>query len=122
MTDPCQFILDFMGCWERFDLAGTLACISDDASFTPDLLSKPVVGKTDIGKLWAYYMEMMQGYEMKVVNIVGNEKVVCLERIEYVITPKKEHFALPICGVYEFDGNGKIRAWRDYIESTTMPA
>ena len=121
MFDSSKFVVDFMGNWERFDLAGALACISDDATFKPDLLSEPVVGREAIAKLWSYYMEMMQGYEMTLVHVVGTENVAFLERIEHVVTPKNEKVDLPICGVFEFDENHKIKAWRDYVESTTMP-
>lgn len=114
-------ILDFMNCWERYDLDGALSRITDDASFSPDLVSEPVVGREALAKLWGFYMEMMQAYEMKVVNIVGSDKVVCLERVEYVVTPKQQKVALPIVGVYELDDDGKIKAWRDYVESTALP-
>lgn len=121
MSNSTQLILDFMDCWERFDLADALSRISDDASFTPDLLSEPVVGREALTKLWSFYMEMMQGYRMEVVNIVGSDRVVCLERIEYVVTPTQENVVLPIVGVYELDAHGRITAWRDYVESTMLP-
>ena len=121
MSEQCQFILDFMQNWERFDLEGALSCLAEDATFTPDLISAPIAGRAEIRKLWSFYMEMMQGYEMKLRNIASGGNVVFLERTEYVVTPMQEHVALDIVGVFELDRDGKIGAWRDYVESTKMP-
>ncbi len=121
MFDPCKFILAFMENWEKADLEGAMACVSDDISFTPDLISEPVVGREKVRKLWGFYMKMMQEYRMDLCHVIGTDKVVFLERVEHVLTPEAERLALPIVGVFELDDNNKIKVWRDYVESTTMP-
>jgi limonene-1,2-epoxide hydrolase len=119
MTDRnAQIALDFMDCWRRLDLDDAVSRITPDAVFTPDLKAQPVVGREAIRVLWASYMERMKSYSMEQGAVVSAGGVVFLERIERIVAVDDYAMELPIVGVFEIDGAGKIAAWRDYWDTS----
>lgn len=59
--------------------------------------------------------------DLKVVNLVGDDKVVMAERTETFEHRggTKPTFTLPVVGTFEIR-DGKVSAWRDYFEMSHM--
>jgi len=120
-----QHVLDLMDCWRTHDLDGLMSRIAEDAVYTPDLLSKPLRGREAIRKEWAGYMERMPYYELEVRNIMSSDRLVFLERVERFRFPEDKPMVLNIVslvGVYEFNSEGLISAWRDYYDTSVHKA
>jgi len=119
--DHEKFVLDFMDCWRRHDLEGLMSRITDDAVYTPDLVTPPIKGRDAIRKEWAGYIERMPWYELIVRNIVSSDNLVFLEREERFKLPEDKPMAINIIalvGVYEFAEDGRICAFRDYYDTS----
>ena len=62
---------------------------------------------------------------MDVIAIGTTGDLVVAERLEH-FTPKPgadgEPFRLPVLGIFEVDGEGKVSAWRDYFDRRAMKA
>lgn len=116
-----KFVLEFMDCWRTHDLEGLMSRITDDAVYTPDLVTRPIRGLDAIRKEWAGYIERMPWYELIVKNIVSSGNIVFLEREEKFRFPEdKPMVTNSVClvGVFEFAENGLIRNFRDYYDTS----
>ena len=118
--DNEKFVLDFMDCWRTHDLEGLMSRITDDAVYTPDLVTPPIRGREAIRKEWASYIERMPSYELVLRNIVSSGNIVFLEREERFRLPEDKPMAINIIalvGIYEFSDDGRISAFRDYYDT-----
>ena len=119
--DNEKFVLDFMDCWRTHDLEGLMSRITDDAVYTPDLVTPPIRGREAIRKEWAGYIERMPSYELVLRNIVSSGNIVFLEREERFRFPEDKPMAINIIalvGIYEFGDDGRISAFRDYYDTS----
>jgi limonene-1,2-epoxide hydrolase len=116
-----QAVFDFMDCWHRFDLEDAVSRLADDARFRPDPAADETVGREALRALWGTYMQALSSYDMDVVHIVGRDGVVFLERVEHFSTPDGRRITLPLIGVYELDGDGRITRWQDYWDPKMSP-
>ena len=119
--DNEKFVLDFMDCWRTHDLEGLMSRITDDAVYTPDLVTPPIRGREAIRKEWAGYIERMPSYELVLRNIVSSGNIVFLEREERFRLPEDKPMAINIIalvGIYEFGDDGRISAFRDYYDTS----
>ena len=117
-TDKINIGLGLLDCWRRLNLEDALSRISDDAQFTPDCKSAPVIGREAIRKVWAGYMQVIKKYEFEVRAAVASDDVVMIERREVLGMNGKE-LDLAIVAVFEINPAGKITAWRDYWDTST---
>jgi len=113
-----QIALGLLDCWRRLDLEDALSRISDNAQFTADCKSAPVIGRDAIRKVWAGYMQAIKKYEYEVRAAVASDDVVMIERREVLGMSGKE-LDLAIVAVFEINPAGKITAWRDYWDTST---
>lgn len=117
-----QRIRDFFDCWHRFDLAGALSFIADDCVFRPDPSADPIRGREAIAAKWGKYMELMRTYDCEYVTTLASDRIVFCERLEIVGSSRGFEMRVPIVGVFELDGQGRISAWRDYYDTTHAPS
>lgn len=116
-----QAVLDLMHCWHTHDLEGLVSRISEDAVYTPDLVTPPIRGREAIRKEWAGYIDRMPTYTMKVINMVSSGNIVFLERKESFRFPEDRPMALNtiyLVGIFEFNDEGLVTAFRDYYDTT----
>lgn len=110
-----------MQCWHMHDLDGLISRISEDAVYTPDLISPPIKGREAIRKEWAGYIDRMPTYAMEVINILSSDNLVFLERRESFRFPEDRPMAINIIhlvGVFEFNEEGLVSAFRDYYDTS----
>ena len=116
-----QRVLEFMDCWRRHDLEGLMSHITDDAVYTPDLVTPPIRGREAIRTEWAGYIERMPYYELVPRNMASSGNLVFFEREERFRLPNDKPMVLNIIalvGIYEFNDAGKITAFRDYYDTS----
>lgn len=120
-----KHVLDLMHCWHTHDLEGLMARISDNAVYTPDLISSPIRGREAIRKEWAGYIARMPTYATEVINILSSDDLVFLERKESFRFPEDRPMAINIIyfvGIFEFDKEGLVCAFRDYYDTSVYKA
>jgi limonene-1,2-epoxide hydrolase len=120
--DPVKLVHDAFGDWEKFDLDTLMLRLGPDAIFMADLKSQPIRGRGAIRALWAYYVEIFASYVNKVVNIVAQDGLIFIERIETVVRRDGRTLVLPVVTIFEVDAAGKITAWRDYWDTSMAAA
>jgi limonene-1,2-epoxide hydrolase len=90
-----------------------------------DYRNVPIEGDCHIGADAAHAILSPMGakwdIELRVVNLVGDERVVMTERTEHFARRdgSRETFVLPVMGVFELR-DGKVAAWRDYFERSHL--
>lgn len=117
-----QAVLDFFRFWEKSDVEGALALVAPDAVFQADPKTKPIGGHDALRTLWSGYMKGMTSYLVDEVHLLGSDRLVFFERVERAALPDGREMTLPIIGVFEFNGDGLITAWRDYWDPSMVPS
>jgi limonene-1,2-epoxide hydrolase len=90
-----------------------------------DYRNVPIDGDRHVGPDAAHAVLSTMGakwdIDLKVVNLVGDDRVVMTERTEHFARKdgSREPFVLPVMGVFEVR-DGKVTAWRDYFERSHL--
>jgi limonene-1,2-epoxide hydrolase len=103
----------FIGALERFDFDAASALCADDIVYQ-NVPLPPARGKPAVEKTLRAFEHVMDSFEVKIVNIASNGRVVLTERVDYI---GKGPFRLApwVCGTFEVK-DGKITLWRDYFD------
>jgi limonene-1,2-epoxide hydrolase len=60
-------------------------------------------------------------YESELRHVAVSGNIVFAERIDHVRRSDGSLIvAMPVTGIFEFDGDGRIAVWRDYFDSATI--
>ena len=107
--------------WVTMTLEEFREVMTDDC----DYRNVPIEGDCHIGPDAAHALLSTMGrnwaIDLKVVNLVGDDRVVMTERTEHFARKdgSREPFVLPVMGVFELR-DGKVTAWRDYFERSHL--
>jgi limonene-1,2-epoxide hydrolase len=113
-SNPETVVSDFCKAWARLDLDGVMGFFSDDAVYH-NIPMKPASGKDAIRKTIEGLLKGVKSIEFKILHSATHGNVVMNERVDSFEAGGK-HISLPVMGVFEIDGHGKIKAWRDYFD------
>jgi limonene-1,2-epoxide hydrolase len=103
----------FLTAWGLGDLDRVMARLTDDAVYH-NMPMEPIVGREAIGRFVARHADRPpRRIEIHHQVVAGN--IVMNERTDYA-TINGRAVVLPICGVFEIDGD-RIRAWREYFDA-----
>jgi limonene-1,2-epoxide hydrolase len=119
--DADKIVRDFCALWEQGDIDAIVAAFADDAVYH-NIPMEPCVGKGAIRSFLEGFLGGMASsvrFEIRHQLVGGN--VVMNERVD-TLTMASGDVALPVCGVFELDPSGKIRAWRDYFDMAPFSA
>ena len=108
-----QVVDAFMAAFDRKDLDGALALVTDDCYYD----NVPLGDMRGREKMREFLAPMMGGNDpvkFEVLRQVASEKLVMNERIDRFVMNGKP-VALPVSGVFEVV-DGKINFWRDYFD------
>jgi limonene-1,2-epoxide hydrolase len=116
-----EFIGAFRDSWpDSFD--GPLSLLADDATYQVIVpLTEPIQGRDAIKAEWEQMMERVsqQRHDMKAV--ASNDTTVFTERVDY--SEMNGHWAsIPLVAVFELNSDGKIAAWREYLDASNVAA
>lgn len=90
-----------------------------------DYRNIPIEGDRHVGPDAAHVVLSTMGakwdIDLRMVNLVGDDRVVMTERTEHFTRKdgSREPFVLPVMGVFELR-DGKVTAWRDYFERSHL--
>ena len=108
-----QVVDAFMAAFDRKDLDGALALVTDDCYYD----NVPLGDMRGREKMREFLTPMMGGNDpvkFDVLRQVAGDKLVMNERIDRFVMNGKQ-VALPVSGVFEVV-DGKINFWRDYFD------
>lgn len=107
-----SMIRRFLAAWERRETQFIVDAFTDDAVYHSIPLS-PIRGKPAIADFVAGFAGVPPG-RLEVRHQVASGNIVMNERTDY-ITINGRPVTLPICGVFEIEGE-RIKAWREYFD------
>ncbi|MGZ4208579.1 MAG: limonene-1,2-epoxide hydrolase family protein [Actinomycetota bacterium] len=118
MADNKTIVREFLAAWSDGDARRLADYFTEDAVF--QMMSRePITGREaiheDLKNQLAWCTEC--AFEVKAVAEEGARVFTeRLDRMKVAGTP----LAIPVVGVFELDGAGKLTAWRDYFDMNTV--
>jgi limonene-1,2-epoxide hydrolase len=109
-----QVVNAFMAAFDRKDLDGALALVTDDCYYDNVPLGD-MRGRDKMREFLAPIMAGNDPVKFEVLRQAAGEKVVMNERIDRFVMNGKQ-VALPVSGVFEVN-DGRISFWRDYFDN-----
>ena len=110
---PEQVVNAFMAAFDRKDLDGALALVTDDCYYDNVPLGD-MRGREKMREFLAPIVAGNEPVQFEVLRQAAGDKVVMNERIDRFVMNGKP-VALPVSGVFEVV-DGKISFWRDYFD------
>ena len=115
MSANTDLIDQFIASWATMDLDQIMSHFADDAVYTNVPIDPPNEGSEAIRKTNEGFMGMAQKIEFVVHHQTENAQgVVMNERTDRFLIGERWAEA-PVMGVFEI-ADGKIQAWRDYLD------
>jgi limonene-1,2-epoxide hydrolase len=117
MSDNDQLIREFCALWSASKIEEIIDFFAEDAVYH-NIPMDPAVGKEAIGTTIRGFFAALRGIDFVIHKQVAAGNLVMNERTD---TFHGDGFSvpLPIMGVFEIS-EGKIKAWRDYFDLSTM--
>jgi limonene-1,2-epoxide hydrolase len=114
--DAGKIVTEFCAAWGRSELETIVDAFSEDAVYH-NIPMQPCNGKEEIRQFIAGMLGgMVSSIEFEIrLQIVDGLKVMN-ERVDTLVMGERT-IALPVCGVFELNADGKIQAWRDYFDA-----
>ena len=117
-TEDERAVLRFLDLWEQQDVAGLLACFTEDGSY----IDMPLPPRHGIEAIRGYIERIFAAFSVRIetLHIASAGNVVFTERVDHLGLngSGKPAVPLPVTGVMEMRG-GKIAVWRDYLDLRT---
>ncbi len=113
-------VTEFCARWKDADAATLADYFTEDAVYH-NIPMEPVVGKAAITEFLTGFIGQSGGIEFRVHRQVCNGSVVMNERTD-IFTMGGTVIELPVMGVFEVTGDGKISGWRDYFDMAPLAA
>jgi len=110
-----KFISYFQKNWPE-DFEAAVAYLDADAYYqmaTPTI--PPVQGREAILKALQAMKSRVAEQEHEVINVAASDSVVFMERVDYSFRGGK-WVSVPLVAVFELNAEGKITAWREYLD------
>ena len=103
------------------DIAGSLDCFADGASYQINAWNEPLVGRDAIRQAFEGQRSLYSNFRYQLLNIGSAGNVVFIERIDTVQVGDRD-VSVHMAGVFEFDDAAKIVSWRDYFDMKEIEA
>ncbi len=109
---------EFCQAWESLDVDKVLSYMSKDAVYHNVPLA-PLTGHDEIRGFLSAFLSEATACKFDVLTIVADDERVVTERLDSFSLPQGGLDELPVLGIFEFDGEGKIKQWREYFDLKT---
>ncbi|PCI19891.1 MAG: limonene-1,2-epoxide hydrolase [Piscirickettsiaceae bacterium] len=107
-------VREFCSAWDNLDLDKILALMSEDAVYHNMPLA-PLKGQQQIAEFIGGFFAMSSSCKFNILTLVADDHCVVTERVDtFGLKDGSSIDELPVLGIFEFDNNGKINAWREY--------
>ena len=111
---PESVVRDFCRAVERRDVAALVDFFSEDAVYHNIPLA-PLTGREAIASILTEFIAPASKVEFELIGLATSGSIVYTERIDRFEIGGKS-VALPVMGAFEITADGRISAWRDYLD------
>lgn len=101
--------------WQKKDIEGVLARVTDDIQWHTHVGSPPVVGKEAMRAALTKFAGQMSEIRWRIFHHAQSENRIFLEGADDFITVDKRRVEVPYMGIMAFRGD-LIAEWRDYFD------
>lgn len=107
-------VRQFCSAWDNLDLEGILALMSENAIYH-NMPLDPLIGQQQIKDFIGGFFTLTKACRFEMLNVTANDQRVVTERLDsFDLLDGSSMKELPVLGIFEFDADGKICAWREY--------
>ena len=110
-----QTVQEIIKAWRAHDLDAVLDHVADDIEYHFLVGLKPLCGKSEMRSFLEKFGADQTDIRWRIVNAAEAGDILMVEGIDDYIDGKGRRIQTPYMGVFEFE-NGKVRAWRDYLD------
>ena len=114
-----QKVTDFCMSWLNGELGASAAYLSEDVEYH-NMPWDPVTGHAGFLQVFKQFVRddvnMLQ--KMDILHSASSGNIVMNERLELWVLGDVR-MELPVLGMFELNGEGKIRRWHDYFDAQT---
>ena len=120
MAANCEKVVnDMFAAWTRLDIDGIMSYFAEDAVW--DNIPMPTAkGKQAIRQMIEGFMKDMNGFGVKILKSLHEGNTVFDARVDTISMKSGKLAEVPVAGMFELDGAGKIKLWRDYFDLGTF--
>ena len=120
MAANCEKVVnDMFAAWTRLDVDGIMSYFAEDAVW--DNVPMPTAkGKQAIRQMIEGFMKDMSGFGLKILKSLHEGNTVFDARVDTISMKSGKRAEVPVAGMFELDGAGKIKLWRDYFDLGTF--
>jgi limonene-1,2-epoxide hydrolase len=106
---------DLFAAWTRLDLDGIMGYFSADGVWD-NVPMGPAKGAPAIREMTQGFLKDTATFSAKILKQVCVGNVVFNERVDTITMKNGKKADIPVAGMFEVDGAGKIKIWRDYFD------
>ena len=126
MSDIESALRDFFDAWtcEKLDAARVdrvIGCFAENARYYVFAWQEPFVGRDAIREEIARHAQYIRDNHYEILNIASVGATVFVQRRD-CCTMFGTAAKFEVVGVFDFDDEGKIVCWRDYLDSAEIGA
>ncbi len=114
-----QVVSDLFAAWTRLDLDAIMSHFSEDGVWDNVPMS-PAKGRAAIREMTNGFLKDSASFSAKILRTVSVGNVVFNERVDTIKMKSGKTAAIPVAGMFEIDGAGKVKVWRDYFDLGTF--
>ena len=111
---------EFCALWSDPDPETIAGYFAEDAVYT-NIPQEPMRGRAAIKQFLLGMAEVLNGIDFIIHRQISDGNVVMTERTDVLRRKDGAQLRLPVMGVFEIV-DGRIAAWRDYFDQTTISA
>lgn len=120
MALNCEKVVsDIFAAWTRLDLDGVMSYFTEDAVWDNVPMS-PAKGKQAIRDMTHGFMKDASAFSVKILKSAHEGNFVFNSRVDTITMKDGKKAEIPVAGMFELDGAGKIKVWRDYFDLATF--
>jgi len=109
-----ETVRSFCAAWDEMDIDGITSLMSEEVVYH-NLPVEPIIGLQQITEFVEDFFQAAESARFEVLTIVADAERVVTERLDtFAFKDGSIMKELPVLGIFEFDDNGKISAWREY--------
>jgi limonene-1,2-epoxide hydrolase len=109
-----KVVSDFLGAWQKRDVAGIMECFTPDATYH-NVPVAPIKGIAGIREIFEGFLSAFAYADLEIVRIAAEPNLVFAERIDHFRLHDGRSVDLPVNGVFELK-DGKIHRFSDYFD------
>ena len=113
-----SIVRDFCAAVAKLDIPALGEFFADDALYH-NIPIDPVRGRAEIVETLRQFIDTDGEAEFEILTLAVDGNRVFTERVDRLAVQGKR-VELPVAGVFEIDGDGKISAWRDYFDLASL--